>query len=227
MLERWRAAQGVVLRPVARVLLRLGVRPDTVTWFGAVSVLIVALLCFGMGWLWQGAVIIAVLSTSDMIDGHMARESGTESPWGGFLDSTLDRFADAGVLGGIALHLGLRVGAEWAVVAVAALVAAQLTSYVKARAEAIGCRADVGLVTRPDRIALALLGALLAGVGVPYALQAAVAVVVVGGGITVVQRIVTVRRQVQSAGNSDPVRLSPAMPGPKGRPGSRRKRARS
>lgn len=199
MLERLRGAQAVVLRPVVRFLLRLGVHPDAVTWFGAITVTATALMCFGAGWLWQGALAVAVLSLSDMLDGHMARESGLSSRWGGFLDSSLDRIADAGVLGGLAWHLGVRVGAAWAAVAVGALVAAQLTSYVKARAEGVGCRAGVGIVTRPDRIVLALLGAVLAGLGVPYALEGAMLLLLVGGSVTVVQRLVVVRRQLPAA----------------------------
>ncbi|WP_432557529.1 phosphatidylinositol phosphate synthase [Granulicoccus sp. GXG6511] len=210
MLERLRGVQGVVLRPFARLLLRLGVHPDAVTWFGALSVTVTALVCFGMGWLWQGALAVAVLSCSDMIDGHMARESGSAGRWGGFLDATLDRVADAGVIGGLAWHLGLRAGSAWAVLAVVALVLAQATSYVKARAEAINCQADVGLVTRADRIALALLGALLGGLGVPYALEVAVVLLVLGGAITVVQRLVAVRRQLRSPASapaSGPIRV--------------------
>ncbi|MDO5499397.1 MAG: CDP-alcohol phosphatidyltransferase family protein [Propionibacteriaceae bacterium] len=198
MLERLRGAQAVVMRPIARALLRLGVPADAVTWTGAFGVVIAALVCFPNGWLWQGAIIVAVLSCSDMIDGHMARLSGRNGRWGGFLDASLDRIADAGVLGGLAWHLGLVAGAGWAAAAVAALVWAQTTSYVKARAEAIGCRADVGLITRADRIALALVGALLAGLGVPFALEISVVVLVAGGAVTVAQRIVSVRRQVRA-----------------------------
>ena len=69
---------------------------------------------------------------------------------------------------------------------------------MKARAEAIGCRADMGIVTRADRIALALVGAVLAGVGVPWALQVTVSVLAVGGIVTVAQRIAGVRRQLRS-----------------------------
>lgn len=182
------------MRPVARALLRLGVRPDAVTWFGALGVTVVCLVCFPSGWLWQGAVLAMVLSASDMIDGHMARESGWGSAWGSFLDSTLDRVADAGILGGLAWYLGLTAGPLWAALAIWALVAAQVTFYVKARAEAVGASADVGIVTRADRVAVALLGALLAGVGVPGALQAAVILLAVGGTVTVGQRMVEVHR---------------------------------
>lgn len=196
-MERLRGAQGVVLRPVARLLLRLGVSPDAVTWFGATAVTVTALVCFGAGWLWQGALAVGVLSCSDMIDGHMARESGQASRWGSFLDASLDRVADAAILGSLAWHLGLRVSAVWAGVAVAVLVAAQMTSYVKARAEAVGCHADVGVIARADRIVIALLGAVLAGLGIGYALQIAMLILLVGGVVTVGQRLVSVRRQMR------------------------------
>lgn len=205
MLERLRGAQTIVLGPLARTLLRLGIQPDAVTWFGAIAVTVTALVCFGAGWLWPGALAVAVLSCTDMLDGQMARESGRESRWGTFLDASLDRIADAAVFGGLAWHLGVRGGAVWAGIAIAALVVAQVTSYVKARAEAIGCRADVGVVTRADRLALALGGALLAGLGVPYALEVAMMLLCVGGSITVVQRMRSVRRQLRA-----PVRELPA-----------------
>lgn len=184
------------MRPIARALLRVGVHPDTVTWCGALGVSVVCLICFPNGWLWQGALLAMLLSCSDMVDGHMARESGSGSAWGSFLDSTLDRVADAALLGALAWWLGLTAGPTWAALAIWALVAAQLTSYVKARAEAVGVRADVGLVTRADRVAVALLGALLTGLGVPAALEAAVSVLAVGGSVTCAQRMITVRRQL-------------------------------
>lgn len=200
MLKRLRGLQSALVGPVVRLLLRLGVRPDAVTWFGAVSVTVTALTFFPRGWLWQGSLVIGLLCFSDLIDGEMARESGTTSRWGNFLDASLDRVADAAVLGGIAWWLGLNVAAEWAVLAVWALVAAQATSYVKARAEAVGCTADVGLVARADRLVLALLGALLAGLGVAYALQTTVLVLAIGGTITVAQRFFAVRRQLRPGG---------------------------
>lgn len=197
MLERFRDVQAVVMRPVARWLVAHGVAPDAVTWFGTLTVTGAALVCFPSGWLWQGALLVAVLSCSDMVDGHMARLlPERDRRWGSFLDSSLDRLADAGILGGLAWYLALERHPAWAVLAVVALVAAQLTSYVKARAEAAGLSADVGLVTRADRVVIALVGALLAGVGVPLALELAITLLAVGGAATVVQRLVAVRRQV-------------------------------
>lgn len=212
MLERLRGAQTRVLRPVARLLLRWGIRPDAVTWIGALSVTATALICFPQGWLWQGAILIAILSCSDLLDGHMAREGGTASRWGSFLDASLDRLADAGILGGLAWWLGLEAGAGWAVVAVWALVAAQLTSYVKARAEAIGCRVDTGLIARADRVVIALAGALLTGLGIPYALAGAMLILALGGTVTVVQRIVAVRRQLRAEPAASAALARPAGP---------------
>ncbi|OYO22202.1 CDP-diacylglycerol--glycerol-3-phosphate 3-phosphatidyltransferase [Enemella dayhoffiae] len=199
MLERFRGMQAVVMRPLARGLLRAGIGPDAVTWFGTLSVVIAALVCFPLGWLWQGALIVGLLSCTDMVDGHMARELGRPSRWGSFLDATLDRFADAAVLGGLALHLALSGQLVWAAVAGVALVWAQATSYVKARAEAVGCHADAGPLTRADRVALALLGALAAGLGVPFALPVMVTLLAIGGLVTVVRRIAEVRRQLSGS----------------------------
>lgn len=201
MLEHLRGAQGRLLRPVARRLLGWGLRPDLMTWFGAVSVSVVALICFPSGWLWQGAVLAALLSCTDMIDGHMARESGSPSRWGAFLDSTLDRVSDAAILGGLTWHLAIH-SSPWTPLAGWALAAAQLTSYVKARAEATGCSADVGLITRADRVAVALLGAFLAGVGLPLAVEVSMALLAVGGTVSVAQRIITVRRQLAGESGS-------------------------
>lgn len=196
VLERFRDAQTVVLRPVARWLVRAGVQPDAVTWFGAIGVALASLILFPRGLLWQGAVVVLLLSLCDMIDGHMAREAASASRWGTFLDSTLDRVADAGVLGGLAWFLATHSHPGWAVVAVWSLVAAQVTSYAKARAEAVGAKAGVGMVTRADRIAIAVLGALLAGLGVPWALETAIAALALGGTTTVVQRLLVVHSQL-------------------------------
>lgn len=197
MLDRFRHLQAIVLRPIAHLLVRLGISPDAVTWFGTISVTLAALIYFPNGWLWQGGLLVALLSCSDMIDGHMAREHPSrDRRWGSFLDASLDRVADAAILGALAWYLALNGEAIWAVLAVAALVAAQLTSYLKARAEAVGASADVGVVTRADRVVLAVFGTVLEGVGVPFALEIVVALLLVGGGITVVQRFVAVHRQL-------------------------------
>ena len=110
-----------------------------------------------------------------MLDGQMAKLSGTASKWGAFLDSSLDRLGDGAVFGGLLLYFAYeRQEPVWAGFSLAALVFGQLTSYVRARAESLGFEADGGLAARADRLLIVLAGALLAGLGVPYVLEIAV-----------------------------------------------------
>ena len=200
MLERFRALSHTVLGPVARLLIRMGVSPDVVTVIGTLGVAVAALVCFPQGWLWQGALMVTVFVVSDMIDGLMAKITGTSSNWGAFLDSTSDRLGDAAVFGGILLYFVYREDSTlWAGIALAGLVFGQWTSYVKARAESLGYTCAGGLAARADRLVIILAGALLGGLGVPYVLHIAVAGLAVTSMITVVQRIGQVRRQAKAA----------------------------
>ena len=200
MLERFRALSHTLLGPVARLLIRLGVSPDLVTVIGTLGVAVAALVCFPQGWLWQGTLVVTVFVISDMVDGLMAKITGTSSNWGAFLDSTSDRLGDAAVFGGILLYFVYREDSTlWAGIALAGLVFGQWTSYVKARAESLGFTCSGGLAARADRLVIILAGALLAGLGVPYVLQVAVAGLAVTSMITVLQRIAQVRRQAKAA----------------------------
>lgn len=199
MLERFRARWAKILSPLAQFLLRHGVSPDLVTVIGTAGVVVGALVCFPRGWLWQGVVIVTVFVFSDMLDGQMAKISGRASPWGAFLDSSLDRFGDGAVFGGLVLWFaGPQDSVLWAGVTLAALVVGQLTSYVKARAESLGFTCRGGLAARADRLLLILLGTLLGGLGVPYILEIAVSALAVAGVITVGQRIGQVYRQAKA-----------------------------
>ncbi|MET0695114.1 MAG: phosphatidylinositol phosphate synthase [Propionibacteriaceae bacterium] len=196
MLERFRGAWAKILGPIARALIKRGVSPDVVTLIGTLGVMAGALICFPQGWLWQGVVVIVIFVFSDMVDGQMAKLGGTASPWGAFLDSSLDRLGDAAVFGGILLYfVGAHESLLWASVALAGLVFGQVTSYVKARAESLGFTAGGGLAARADRLVVILLGALLAGLGVPYVLEIATALLALASLITVFQRISQVKRQ--------------------------------
>ncbi len=189
-------ASGVI-EPPARLLLRLHVSPDAVTVFGTVGAVAAALLCFPDGRFGLGVLLIAIFATSDLIDGTMARISGTSGPWGNFLDATLDRVADGAIFGGLVLWGALNGDAMTTAAATLALVTGQVTSYAKARAEAVGATANVGIAERAERLVLVLLAALLAGFGVPYVLPAALWIIGGLGIITIIQRMVVVRRQLR------------------------------
>jgi CDP-diacylglycerol---glycerol-3-phosphate 3-phosphatidyltransferase len=200
MLERFRGMSHAVLGPIARLLVRLGVSPDVVTIAGTLGVAISALICFPQGWLWQGVLVVTIFVISDMIDGLMAKITGKTSNWVAFLDSTSDRLGDAAVFGGILLYFVYREDSTlWAAIALAGLVFGQWTSYVKARAESLGFACTGGLAARADRLVIILAGAFLAGLGVPYVLQIAVAALAVTSMITVLQRIAQVRKQAKAA----------------------------
>lgn len=189
-------ASGVI-EPPARLLLRLHVSPDAVTVFGTVGAVAAALVCFPDGRFGLGVLLIAIFATSDLIDGTMARISGTSGPWGNFLDATLDRVADGAIFGGLVMWGALNGDAVTTAAATLALVTGQVTSYAKARAEAVGATANVGIAERAERLVLVLLAALLAGFGVPYVLPAALWIIGGLGVITIIQRMVVVRRQLR------------------------------
>jgi CDP-diacylglycerol--glycerol-3-phosphate 3-phosphatidyltransferase len=206
MLERFRDAWSKVIAPIAAFFVRHDVSPDVITIVGTLGVVAGALICYPMGWLWQGTLIIVGFVFADMVDGQMARATGRSSKWGAFLDSSLDRFGDAAVFGGITIYfvygylaadrsVAFDLPAMWVAITLWATAAGQLTSYVKARAESLGYQVSGGLAARADRLLIILLGALLAGFGVPYVLELAVTALALMSTFTVVQRIFQVRSQ--------------------------------
>lgn len=201
MLNRYaRALFARVVAPVARALLRAGIGPDVVTTVGTVGVVGAAVWFYPRGELFLGSLVIGLFAFSDMIDGAMARESGRSSVWGAFLDSTLDRIGDAAIFGGLVLYfVGVGDDMVLAVVALWCMALGALVSYVKARAEGLGMRADVGIAERADRLVLILAAAGFSGLGVPYLLAVALWVLAIASPVTVVQRVVLVHRQATGA----------------------------
>lgn len=198
-----RKVMSGLIEPPARLLLRLHVSPDAVTVAGTVLTAGVALWLLPQGDFIPAVLIMLVLSMSDLLDGTMARMSGTSGPWGNFLDATLDRVADGAIFGGLALYGAFQDQPWITAAALLALVTGQVTSYSKARAEAVGATANVGIAERAERLIVAGVAALLAGFGVPYVLPAALWILGGLGLITVGQRIWTVRDQLKTPRASD------------------------
>jgi CDP-diacylglycerol--glycerol-3-phosphate 3-phosphatidyltransferase len=200
MLDRFRHIWAAVMTPPAKLLWRLHVPPDVITWLGTILVVVASLATIPRGLLWQGGLLVLILVLSDGLDGQLARMSGTTSTYGAFLDSSLDRIADGALFGAIILYFAGPGGSQlWAGVALWALIAGQVTSYVKARGESLGLDAGGGLAARADRIVVAFLGLVLAGAGVPYALQVAVLVLALVGSLTVGQRMLRAWRSREVA----------------------------
>lgn len=193
-----------VLEPPARLLLRMHVTPDMVTVAGTVAAIAVAIICIPRGWFVAAVVLLLVITFSDLMDGTMARLSGTSGPWGNFLDATLDRLVDGAVFGSLALYGALNDQPWVAAGAIFAVVTGQVTSYAKARAEAVGATANVGIAERAERLIIVGVAALLDSGGVPYVLAGALWLIGVLGLVTIAQRILVVRRQLKPARGSEP-----------------------
>lgn len=149
---------------------------------------------------WLAALVFVVGSVLDILDGALARAGGKQSPFGAFLDSTTDRVSEAFVLGAIALVFHRR-GNEVALgFAFAAVVGSFLVSYTRARAEALGLKGDVGIGSRAERVVVITAGLVLA----PWwhCLDGAIYVLTATAWFTVVQRVLSVRGQLRSAGDS-------------------------
>lgn len=193
--------------PLASLLLRLGVSPDVVTIVGTLGVSLGALIFYPRGEFLVGTLVITAFVFSDTIDGIMARRSGRSSMWGAYLDSTLDRVADASVFGGLVLFyaggdnlresgpLQVRPGIM-AALALACLILGMVVSYAKARAEGLGMTANVGIAERAERLVAVLVTTGLVGWFLPEVfLTVVLALLALASLITVVQRMLEVRRQ--------------------------------
>jgi CDP-diacylglycerol--glycerol-3-phosphate 3-phosphatidyltransferase len=201
MLNRFRASWTKLLTPIAKLLIRLGVSPDAVTLAGTVGVVGGALVFFPRGELLVGVLVITAFVFSDMLDGTMARMSGTSSKWGAFLDSTLDRLGDAAIFGGLVLYFaGHEDNDPLAALALYCLVMGSVTSYARARAESLGMEARGGLAERADRlVAILVMTGLSAIFDVPELIPVTLAVLAVASTVTVVQRVLSVRGQAKAA----------------------------
>ena len=182
-------------------LARTRITPDALTIAGVSLCAIAAVLVYfeyrnEILFFWLGAVLFVAGSLLDILDGALARTSGKGTPFGAFLDSTLDRVGEGLVLGAIGLVFS-RDGNEWALgFAMAAIGGSLLVSYTRARAEAIGLKGDVGIGSRAERVVVITAGLVLAPWGVlPWAIYLLAA----AAWFTVLQRVLAVRRQLRDA----------------------------
>lgn len=191
-----RPAVGRVVAPLATRLLKVGVTPDMVTVAGTVVAVTAALTLFSQGRFFLGTAIVTLAVLTDVLDGAMARQRGQVSPWGAFLDSTMDRLADASIFCALVIWYAGRGDSDVLLaVALFCLVSGAVTSYAKARAEGLGLTCDVGLAERLERLIVVLLGTLAAGLGLEEGLAVALWLLAAASAITVGQRLREVRRQ--------------------------------
>ena len=185
-------------------LARTRVTPNTLTAAGVTLCLAAAVLVpfenrDELLFYWVGAAVFVIGSILDILDGALARAGGSTTPFGAFLDSTTDRVGEGAMLGAIALVFA-RGGNDTAVAfTVAAVAGSFLVPYVRAKAESLGLRGDVGLGSRAERVVLITAGLVLAPWG---ALQWAIYLLAATAWLTVLQRILHVRKQLIDGGTN-------------------------
>jgi len=178
--------------PVANWMVRKGVHPNTITVFGTLCTVTGGII-YATGHIRTGGWFLGLTALFDVMDGTVARRSNRSSTFGAFLDSTLDRLADGFVLGGLAVFYATSQSNRSSVmmiVALLGLVGAFMTSYTRARAEALGLDAKVGLLQRPERVVLlsapqAFFGLVFHG----WVLAIIITILTVTAWITVIQRV--------------------------------------
>ena len=179
-------------------LARTRITPNALTTAGVSLCLAAAVLVYfeyhdKLLFYWVGALVFVVGSILDILDGALARAGGKTTPFGSFLDSTTDRVGEGAMLGAIALIFA-RHGNEVALGAtIAAIAGSFLVSYTRAKAEALGLRGDVGFGSRAERVVAITAGLVLAPWGL---LQWAIYLLTATAWLTVLQRILFVRKQL-------------------------------
>jgi CDP-diacylglycerol--glycerol-3-phosphate 3-phosphatidyltransferase len=183
-----------VIEPMARTAVRVGITPDMVTVFGTIGSILSAIYLIPRGELFLASIVIPLFLLSDLFDGAIARLSERGATlWGGFLDSTCDRLSDSALLGSLAVYCILNEDPMYPVILIA-IVAGFLVSYVRAKSESYGVPCTVGVAERTERLILTLFAIGLEGLGLPYALTIGIWLLAILSAITVLQRVLVVRK---------------------------------
>lgn len=200
-----------VIAPLRNLLARLGFHPNVLSLGGLILSMLAGLIYSTGSFFWGGCVVV-LAGTSDVLDGEIARQTGKASQFGAFLDSTLDRIGEAFVFLGLAWHFSggpalLELGSRdmasfqspWTVFfIVLAMAGSFVVSYTRARADGLGVECEVGLMQRPERITLLIIGSLLGSIpviGYPL-IKLTLFLLAVLSNATAIQRMVYVRNQL-------------------------------
>jgi CDP-diacylglycerol--glycerol-3-phosphate 3-phosphatidyltransferase len=163
---RWRSTFEAGLRPMGVQLRRTGISANMLTTTGLVMA-VAAAIAIANGALALGLLLLVLTAVPDVLDGAVAKASGTASPRGAFFDSVVDRVSDALLLGGVAWYLASTHSGRIAVLPFAVAAASMLVSYERARAESLGFDARGGLMERAERLAFLAFGLLFESLLIP------------------------------------------------------------
>ncbi len=192
-----RARAAVV--PLARRLAGWGVTANSLTIAGVVLNCAVAAV-IAVGGFPLAGLLLLLANSLDMLDGAVARASGGANPFGAFLDSTLDRYAEAVVFVGLVTWFASQNNLRGEVLTVVALVGSLMVSYTRARAEGLGLHGEIGLLARPGRLLVLAAGLVLVAVPpLAWSLEAVVAFLALTTNLTAAQRGWYVWRQLHGS----------------------------
>jgi CDP-diacylglycerol---glycerol-3-phosphate 3-phosphatidyltransferase len=173
-----------IATPFAKIFLKIGLTPDLITLIGTIGVSVVSLVYFSKGQFLTGSLLFALFVGLDAVDGTLARLLNRNSKWGAFFD-----------LGSLAFYFAQNDIKVLFVLSLISLVACEIVSYTKARAESLGFKCDTGIAERPERIIIIIVGTLLAGVGFNQGLEISIWILTIVSVITVLQRMNFVFKQ--------------------------------
>ncbi len=179
---------GRISGPVARIVSRTGLSPNTLTILGLLISIATAWV-LATGHLFPGGFLVLLAGAFDLIDGAVARAAGKSTTFGALLDSTLDRLSEAVILFGLLVFFAARSLLQETLLIFATMVGSMLVSYIRARAESLGLRCEVGLFTRAERVIALALGLVLSPIH-PLILIIALWILAVFTHITAAQRLV-------------------------------------
>ena len=186
--------------PATRLLAFLRITPNALTVIG----LIIAIgsgYVISQGYLTVGGVGIVVAGAFDMLDGSLARSINKTTPFGAFLDSTVDRFSEIVILLGILMFFQNNSYTTGVILVYLTLSSSIMVSYVRARAESIGILDKTGLMTRPERVIILALG-LISSHWWENGISVALATIFVLGSFTIVQRVLVVWKHLSKQNSS-------------------------
>ena len=189
----------LIATPFAKIFIKLGFSPDLVTLFGTLGVVVSSIIFFSQGEFLLGSILFAMFVGLDAVDGTVARLLNRNSKWGAFFDSVLDRIADGVVLGSLAFYFANAGEEIYFILSLIALLASEIVSYTKARAEGLGLNCDTGLAERPERVMIIIGGTFLTGLGINPALDISIWLLTIVSIITVIQRMNFVLKQTKSS----------------------------
>ena len=190
-----KSAARWITEPLKTILVKSRLTPNTLTWL-ALAISLIAAGTIATKHLLIGGFLVLLSGLFDLLDGMLARLTNQSTRFGALLDSTFDRISDAVLLLGVLVLYLLNRDTIGIVLVFLALVGAFLTSYLRARAEGLGINCPVGLFTRAERVIILALGLLLNPL-CKFSISIALAVLVVLGFATVVQRFVYVWQQTK------------------------------